>query len=228
MYSIYKRGIKFSKLFSDEVITKIRKLKALLNKLTLEKFDVIYKNIINENVDTIEDIKTLVQLVFEKATTQHHFIPVLIIYRFRCMLNYALDLKLTLHRLTILHQELIVGEGRLTFIFRLLVDQCQESFIENLSPLEVPSDLSPEKQFEFELKWKHRMKGILIFVGELLKSTMLASKICLVCIDLLLEKYKLQSSTISSTSETGNHYLEALADFLQTVGPFFDRMDVRF
>lgn len=54
----------------------MRQLKALLNKLTVEKFDKIYSQIISAGITEEAQVVQLMKMVFEKAVTQHHYIQV--------------------------------------------------------------------------------------------------------------------------------------------------------
>lgn len=49
-------------------------MKAILNKLTLEKFDELFEQLTRCGIATTEHVSILMTEVFAKATTQHHFI----------------------------------------------------------------------------------------------------------------------------------------------------------
>lgn len=53
-----------------------RKLRAILNKLTVEKFDPLYEQIKTVGMIDADDVRRLMELICSKAKTQHHFIPV--------------------------------------------------------------------------------------------------------------------------------------------------------
>ncbi len=57
---------------SDDEI--VRSMKSILNKLTIEKYDKLYLQMINCGISTVEHVKILIHEVMEKAQTQHHFI----------------------------------------------------------------------------------------------------------------------------------------------------------
>jgi hypothetical protein len=53
---------------------KMRKMKSLLNRLSLEKFEEIYEAIIALEITKCSELRYLTNQIFQKATTQHHFI----------------------------------------------------------------------------------------------------------------------------------------------------------
>merc|ERR1719253_2072565 len=95
---------------SDEEI--VRSMKSILNKFTLEKFDVLFAKLLNCGIYTDKHIKLLVHEVFDKACLQHHFVDM---YADLCMrLEQWLDNT---------HTATSSNEFR-----RILLNQCQESF----------------------------------------------------------------------------------------------------
>lgn len=62
--------------FRDEQQQLLRRLKGYLNKLTLEKFDKLYTQILGAGIKEKEEVNALMKMVFEKAVSQHHFIQV--------------------------------------------------------------------------------------------------------------------------------------------------------
>ena len=64
-------------LCRDARLVLLRQLKGLLNKLTIEKFDRIYHQIITAGIKEADEVKALMKMVFEKALSQHHFIQVI-------------------------------------------------------------------------------------------------------------------------------------------------------
>jgi hypothetical protein len=75
---------------SDEEIT--RRMKSILNKLTLEKFDELYQQLVNCGISTEEHIRILIAEVFEKATMQHHFIEM---YTLLCQTSATGSLRMS-------------------------------------------------------------------------------------------------------------------------------------
>lgn len=176
-----------------------REMKSILNKLTLERFDQLYSQLVGCGICSEEHVKILMREVFEKATMQHRFIGM-----------YA--------ELCVQLQQWFVGTEAWqedTKIFkRILLNQCQLSFEQNLRPREDLSELEPAKRLEAEHIHKTRMLGNLRFVGSLLEKGMLASKILIYVVEALLEDPNVVS-------------LECLTVFLTAVGPSFDRPDYK-
>merc|ERR1719486_440480 len=52
----------------------VRTMKSILNKLTIEKYDTLYRQMLTCGISSVEHVKILIHEVMEKATTQHHFI----------------------------------------------------------------------------------------------------------------------------------------------------------
>lgn len=177
----------------------VRSMKSILNKLTVEKFSSLYQQLIGCGIHKTEHIEILMREVFEKATTQHHFIPM---YTTLCV---------QLHEWFV---EVGIGaddKGGGNFK-RILLNECQLSFEQNLKPLDNLTNLSDEERKEAELLHKTRMLGNIRFVGTLLEKKMLASRILVAVVHELLA-----DPTPAS--------LECLAVFLNVVGPAFDRSD---
>jgi len=178
---------------SDEEV--VRAMKSILNKLTIEKFPQLYQQMTCCGIRTDYHLEQLIQEVFEKATTQHHFIDM-----------YA-DLCKELH--THFVQNPIVDSPKLSFK-KILLNACQTSFEKNLSPPANLAEMSPEERTAAEFEYKMRTIGNIRLVGALLVRKMLASKVMFAIIEELLSK---------PTSEA----LETLAALLTVVGGEFDR-----
>jgi hypothetical protein len=171
-------------------------MKSILNKLTIEKYDILYKQMLSCGMATAEHVQYLVHEIMEKATTQHHFIEM-----------YA-QLCQHLHEWFAENVEIDAKNG----FKRILLNECQNSFEIYLRPLDF-SGLEGEELREAQVKFKLAMLGNIKFVGALLGKRMLASSVLIaVAEDLVSEP---------STAEA----LESLAVFLTTVGGTFDRQD---
>jgi hypothetical protein len=179
---------------SDQVVH--RKVKAILNKLTIEKFDSLYLQLLESGIETKAHIENLMREVFEKATTQHHFIE----------MYTGLCIKLN---------EWLTGRGicdSQESFKRILLNQCQDSFEKYLKPPESLDQLSGDEQYEARVKYKTKMLGNMKFVGHLLITRVLSSKIIFQCADELFHY---------SSDET----LETLCVFLTVIGPSFDNKE---
>jgi len=120
----------------------IREIRLTLNKLTLEKFDQLSEQIIllvAKSTRPNRGIPALMQLVFEKATTQHHFI------------NMYVKMCARLHQWLTANSEIMAMESQSNFK-RILLNQCQSSFEQYLEPPEGFDGLSGAELYEAQVK----------------------------------------------------------------------------
>ncbi|ORM40728.1 Eukaryotic translation initiation factor isoform 4G-2 [Babesia sp. Xinjiang] len=217
--------MKQAKLKSDKKQQLIRKLMGLLNRLTVEKFDTIYKQVLLSGVETYEQAFVLVKIIFEKAITQHHFIPMYV--ELCAKLSYDLDNFTPTDSQTGSPPNPPVANkqdqkaSRKSDFMRILLNCCQDSFESNLKPLEFPPELEGDDRFEYELKYKQRMRGNMIFVGELFKQKLLAAKLLITCLDQVFAKRN-ECIAAAGRIDAGDHHLEGMCTLLQTVGKCFD------
>jgi len=186
-----------TKGLSEEQLVE-RQVKSILNKLTWEKFDTLYVQLLSHcKSEKAGMCTTAIQVIasdlFKKATTQHNFIE---LYADVCA-RLELDLKD------------LDSDGSFR---RSLLEQCQDSFTKHLQPPEVNKDLEYEEQYEELVKYKTKMIGNVRFIGHLLKLRMLAAKILFCCVDELM--------SIGSPEA-----LETLCALLETVGSTLDKAD---
>jgi len=172
----------------------VRSMKSILNKLTLEKFEPLYAKLVSCGVSTTEHLEALIHEVFDKATTQHHFV------------NMYADLCERLHGFYM--QNPISDDPKMTFK-KILLNGCQSFFEKHLKPPSNLDKLDEEERQILTLKYKTQMLGNIKFVGALLVRQMLAAKVLFaICEELLTDP----------TPES----LESLAALLTVVGPTFD------
>jgi len=174
-----------------------RRMKSILNKLTLDKFDDLFRQLTECGVSTEEHIRILMTEVFEKATTQHHFVEMYVLLCVNLAEWFSAHVK--------------VGNFK-----RVLLDQCQSSFEANMHPQEAESDskapLDEAEVLARQHKHKLRVLGNIKLIGQLLVKKMVASKVLIACAEELLAE---------PTAVT----LEPLACLLSTTGHEFDKSD---
>jgi hypothetical protein len=193
-FSVLRPGRQLTEIEQAE-----RQVKSILNKLTRDKFDMLYAQLCDcctQRFTGTEDRQEIVDVVardvFSKATRQHSFIEM-----------YA-DICFKLHN--------DLEEARQGNFKRVLLDQCQQSFKTYMEPPKIDTELDYEEQYEELVKYKTKMLGNIRLVGHLLIRRMLSPKIIFHCTDELLS---------IGTDEA----LETLCCFVETIGKTFDSPD---
>jgi len=189
-----------SKESSDDSF--VKNMRSILNKLTVEKFDTLSDQIIefvSQSDRPNRGIPLLMQLVFEKATTQHHFI------------NMYVGLCVKLHKWLTENDHIDGAESQSNFK-RVLLNQCQSSFEQYLEPPEGFDGLTGDDLYEAQVKYKTKMLGNIRLVGELIRHGMLAPKIAIA----------VASELARDDPAVRSERLETLATFLETVGVALD------
>lgn len=175
-----------------------RSMKAILNKLTVENFGKLYQQMTCCGICRPEHVEILMREVFEKATTQHHFITM-----------YA-ELCSMMHRW--FSESKVCGDDGKAFK-RILLNRCQHSFEEIMRPRGEQQDsleVTAEQREAADAKHKMQMLGNLKLIGALLEKGMLASKVIVAVVEELIAMKSAPA-------------LESLAVFLTAVGGAFDR-----
>lgn len=140
-----------------------RMTRALLNKLTEQRFESLCSQILALPLATPEQLAAVVAEIFEKATTQDGFRK---LYTELCM---RLDTHLAAQAGAI---------GGKAFR-KALVNECQATFERNLQPpvASLFKDLDVDERFELEMKLKNQRLGNMRFIGDLLVKKLLAPKL---------------------------------------------------
>jgi len=172
-----------------------RRIKSILNKLTLEKFPALFTQLVSCGIQNKMHLKVLICEILDKATVQHHFIDM-----------YA-DLCSTLQAHFSQFEDNTTKKPNFK---KLLLDAVQASFEQSFSAPVSLKRLEGDEQRAAEQKYKMQMLGNIKFVGALLVRKMLAVPVMFAIIDELL-------------GDSSPESLEALAAFLTVVGPAFDQ-----
>ena len=195
---VAKRKAELNKESSDDVF--VKGIRSTLNKLTVEKFDTLSDQIIDLIAQSNRPnygIPLLMQLVFEKATTQHHFI------------NMYVSLCVKLHKWLTDNMEMAESQSNFK---RVLLNQCQTSFEQYLEPPEGFEGLTGDELYEAQVKYKTKMLGNIRLVGQLIRHGMLAPKIAIA----------VATELAGDDPAVRGERLETLATFLETVGVALD------
>ncbi|KAG1470362.1 hypothetical protein G6F56_002727 [Rhizopus delemar] len=199
-------------LLSEEVI--IRKVKALLNKLTVEKFDSISAQIFeycrhSENEKNGQALRTVIRLTFEKACDEPSFVTMWArLCRTMCdsMTDAIVD-----ETVRDRNDKLCSGVP----LFRMcLFNRCQEEF-EKGWKTKVPELAAGEMmtdEYYVGIKAKRQGLGLIQFIGELFKQGMLSEKVMYNCL------IKLGNDPTNA----GDEEAESLCKLLSTVGQNLD------
>lgn len=182
----------------DERVT--RKACSILNKLTVEKFDSLFEQLATCGISKPKHLEMLMVEVFNKATTQHHFIPM-----------YA-DLCVRLDHDTRISSVVEAGSGQQSFR-RLLLNQCQKSFEKLLQPDADNADVDEE----YRLRRKQQALGNIKLIGQLLVHGIVMSKLLVECSEELLR-----------CRDTCPDALESLCALISVAGKQFDTSSWQF
>lgn len=232
---------------ADTPETVDRKVRSLLNKLTVEKFGPISDQIIawankSENETDGRSLIQVIKLIFEKATDEANWSEMYA--RLCCKMMEKISPKVHDDSIKSVDKKLITGG----MLFRkYLLNRCQEDFERGWVAKEATARAAAAKASndqavkaankkgdESELysdeyyaaqKAKRQGLGLIKFIGELFKLQMLTERIMHECVKKLL-------SNVESPEE---EEIESLCQLLRTVGELLDRkptseqyMDVYF
>ncbi len=180
-----------------------KKARAILNKLTPQKFDKLVEDFDKLPIDTEEKLKSCMQLVFEKAVDEPGFS---VAYARMCEVLQK--------------KQVTTASGQPMNFRKLLITKCQQEFerdyMEGLDKAkyekaiaEAPNEKKKkEARLEFEeeeRRLRRRSLGNIRFIGELYKLKMLTARIMHECVKRLL-------------MEVDEESLECLCRLLTTVG----------
>lgn len=144
-----------------------RKIKSILNKLTVEKFPALFNQLVSCGIQNKVHVKVLIHEILEKATTQHHFIDM--------YANLCSNLQAHFSKLE-----------EVPNFKKLLLDAVQASFEQSFSAPVSLKRLEGDERRAAEQKYKMQMLGNIKFVGALLVRKMLAVPVMFAIIDELL------------------------------------------
>ncbi|KAG2181304.1 hypothetical protein INT43_008887 [Umbelopsis isabellina] len=207
----------------------IRKVKSLLNKLTLEKFDSISGQILDYANQSVKEtdgktLRVVIQLVFEKATDESQFAQMWAQLCRKMLDSISNDIR-----------DENVKDGKTgqyvtgSNLFRkYLLNRCQEDFERGWKAKlpDMPEDDSGvlSEEYYAAVKAKRQGLGLIRLIGELFKLQMLTERIMHECIKKLL----------SNVSDPEEEETESLCKLMTTVGKDLDHpkakgwMDIYF
>lgn len=131
------KGWKRNKDGDDEVAAKVKSVRSLLNKLTLEKFDRIFKQILDVDITTYEVLDGIVKEIFEKTLFEPKFSGM---YAKLCS---RLDFDL---REPLAKSNLLDPHGKPITFRRILLNNCKDEFTRFAQSSEVSDKEKSEKE----------------------------------------------------------------------------------
>lgn len=210
-----------------------RKVKSALNKMTPEKFDRISDQILEIAAQSKHEsdgrtLRQVIQLTFEKATDEAHWAPMYAAFCRRMLESMSNDIRD--EGIKDKNGNIVTGGN----LFRkYLLNRCQEEFERgwkiNLAPREGGQSeeaVMLSDEYYIAAAAKRRGLGLVKFIGELFKLSMLTERIMHECVKKLVD--------YEGTPEEAE--IESLTSLLRTVGRQLDnpeskaqgRMDVYF
>ncbi|SCV00571.1 LAMI_0G05952g1_1 [Lachancea mirantina] len=216
------RQKKTEKKFAPDGVTELlekdeaeRKMKSLLNKLTLEKFDTISEEIIQIADQSKwekegETLRVVIEEIFNKATDEPHWSSM---YAQLCgKVVKDMDPEII--------DENNEGKAGPKLVLHYLVDRChtefQKGWTDKLPTKEDGSPLEPEMmsdEYYVMAAAKRRGLGLVRFIGFLYRSNLLTAKMMFECFRRLMKDL-----ADSPSEET----LESVIELLGTVGEQFE------
>ncbi|KAJ1560209.1 hypothetical protein HK405_007877, partial [Cladochytrium tenue] len=197
-----------------------KKVKGLLNKLTVEKFDSISDKILALPITTRDNLKAVIENIYDKAVDEYHF------QNMYGRLCWKLSSKLPEV------QKWIDMNTKNNIFRRLLLNKCQEEFEksekwtreddegnlsrqERLKKLHEMSSEEKERYAEEQFqrtKLKRRVLGNISFIGELFKLGMITEKIMHSCVLQLMK----------NVADPEEEETESLCKLLTSIGEKLD------
>jgi len=200
-----------------------RKVKALLNKLTLEKFEAISDRIIEFANKSKEErdgriLKTVIQLTFEKACDEPNFSQM---YAQLCRkMMERIDMDIFDENIKNASDEYVRGG---TLFRKYLLNRCQDGFEKGWKAnMPIPNNVKGEPdllsdEYYIAAKAKRHGLGLIKFIGELFKLNMLTERIMHECIKKLLANHQ----------DPEEEETESLCKLLTTVGKQLDHQKAK-
>ncbi|OBZ87917.1 hypothetical protein A0J61_04035 [Choanephora cucurbitarum] len=176
-----------SELVSQEIIA--RKIKSLLNKLTLEKFDSISDQIWeyakqSEREDNGQSLRTVIQLIFDKACDEPNFAGM---WAQLCRKLFdVISRDTNIKDVNILDKAGAPVSGGALYR-KYLLNRCQQEFEKgwksDLPKIDTNNpDVMMTDEYYAAVKAKRQGLGLVQFIGELFKRQMLTDRVMIECL----------------------------------------------
>lgn len=173
------------------------KINGLLNKLTVDNFPKLVHKLLKFTVNSIEFLKILGNVIYDKMKSEHYFIP---------LYGILIDKIYNRNKNWIFEDE----TKQIVSIRTIIIDLCQNDFKNLLQPIE--KNLDDEQLL---IAKKIRL-GIIFIIGELYNRKLIAERVLKICMNELLiedqDKIELACKLIThiwgKLLERNNNYLD--------------------
>jgi len=190
----------------DSRTLKVKLVRSILNKLTLEKFERLYEQIRSVGISDQETLEGIVSEIFEKALLEPSFSPM---YAQLCF-QLSKDTQAMLQEIKSERdfRQILLAKCREEFHTSAANDNIEE-FKKNL--VEEKGDLDEEEIADALRKAKRRMLGNIRFIGELfLKEKMISEKV--------IRSHCIESLLKLAADKKEEDVIESLCKLVSTVG----------
>ncbi|KAK4511614.1 ribosomal protein S5 [Mucor velutinosus] len=206
-----------AEVVSQDII--IRKIKGLLNKLTLERFDSISDQIWeyakqSEKEENGQSLRTVIQLIFDKACDEPNFASM---WAQLCRKMYdVISLDNNIKDVNIVDKKNEPVSGGALYR-KYLLNRCQQEFEKgwksDLPKLDESSaEVMMTDEYYAAAKAKRQGLGLVQFIGELFKRQMLTDRVMIECLMRLC----------ADPSHPEDEETETMCKMLTTMGKAFD------
>ncbi|KAI7855389.1 armadillo-type protein [Circinella umbellata] len=198
------------------------KIKGLLNKLSPVNFDSISEQIWNYAKGSIDHLKTVVRMIFDKACDEPHFAT-----QWAKLCKKIQDILSTSKSFDTLIQDAAIKDKQGhpasgVYLYRCsLLNRCQEQFemeggwwSNNSQQVSLNNVKMLSDEYYIAMKQKRQGLGLVVFIGELYKQEMLTSKVVGHCLTKLMEDKEC----------VGDEEVETVCKLLSTIGETFDQV----
>lgn len=177
-----------------------RTVKSILNKLTVERFDVLSDQLISCGVDASEEsLRKTIDFLFDKALGETHFSG---LYAELCAkLNSNL-------------REVQAEDGSVLSFRKLLLAKCRQELVQKT---QVKSASKAEAE-QLLSRLRKRLTGNAIFVGELFKKSLISEKVMHQNVQMLLT---------DATKTHDEEAMDTLCKLLNVSGKMLDRPEAK-
>jgi len=192
----------------DPMARFMKKITIRLNKITMDNFDSLSRQLVEifeNDIENTEQLTHLVSLIFEKTLQEHVYGP---LYAKLCVAlsakNKAFD------EVQFKNGQKVVSQVGFKTV---LVKVCQNEFEKGKRAVIITDDMDDADRANADIKAKKILMGTMKYIGELYLSDLLPSKIVRVCLKRLV---------LPTASKPSEDDIEGACTLLATVGKMLD------